>query len=73
MYKRGDVVLCRWGYNDILNRPFEFLFEYGYKGATGKHIVYKRGEHSLQDAMAFSDDQIRHATAKDRDQRFFYR
>lgn len=73
MYNRGDVVLCTWGYNEVLRRPYEFLFEFGYVGQTGDLIVFKRGESGMQDAMAFPPSQVKLATPNDRDQRFFYR
>lgn len=73
MLNRGEVVLCTWGYNDVLKRPFEFLFEFGRYNEAGDCIVFKRGEHSMQDSMTFKPNQVRLATSNDRDQRFFYR
>jgi len=63
--KEGDVVVCEYGYNDILKRPFRFLYEYGYIGGTGKIIVYNQGERNMQDAHAFSKKQVRLATPED--------
>lgn len=73
MYNRGDVVLCTWGYNTFLRRPFEFLFEFGEYTKEGKCLVFKRGEHTRQESMTFEPDQVRLASSNDRDQRFFYR
>lgn len=62
--KRGDVVLCTFGWNNVLNAPFQFLYEFGYYTKYGC-VVYKQGERNMQDAKAFKLDEIQLATPED--------
>jgi hypothetical protein len=63
-FKRGDIVLCSWGHNNVLNKPFQFLYEFGYYTEYGC-VVYKRGESNMQDALAFKLEQVKLATDED--------
>lgn len=71
-FKREDVVLVRYGWNNILKKPFEFLYEFGYYSATeGKCIVYKHGEHNMQDAYVFDAANLKKATQEDINEYFW--
>ena len=65
-YVRGDIVVCKWGYNDVLKKPFEFLYEFGYYTHFGC-VVYNHGECNMQDSGAFKLYQVRRATSEDID------
>ena len=67
--KRGDVIVAKFGNNSVLDKPFEFLYEFGYYTEYGA-VVYNEGECNLQDAHLFELDEIRLAT--DVDKRTFY-
>lgn len=56
--QRGDIVVATYGYNNILKKPFRFLYEFGYYTKYGC-VVYNRGECNMQDAHAFTLDQIK--------------
>ena len=62
--EQGTPVVATYGHNKVLNKPFEFLYEFGYE-AKGNYIVYIRGERNMQDSYAFKMDQIRIATDED--------
>ena len=64
-YDRGETVVCKWGFNNVTKRPFEFLYDFGYYTTYGC-VVYKHGECNMQDASAFRMYQIRKATEKDK-------
>lgn len=63
-YNRGDVVIATYGFNKVLNKPFEFKYEFGYYTEYGA-VVYNQGECNMQDANAFKLDQIRKASEED--------
>lgn len=63
--KRKDIVLAIFGHNKVTNRPYEFLYEYGYQNTSKKHIVYRPGECNMQDASCFDTKELRIATEKD--------
>lgn len=63
-FQEGDVVVATYGHNDVLNKPFEFLYEFGYYTKNGC-VVYIQGERNMQDSYAFKLNQIRRASAKD--------
>jgi hypothetical protein len=63
-FKKGDAVVATFGHNKVLNKPFEFLYEFGYYTNYGC-VVYNQGESNMQDAHAFKLDQIRKATDND--------
>lgn len=63
-YSEGDVVIAKFGYNTVLKKPFEFLYEFGYYTKNGC-VVYKKGERNMQDSRAFKLEQIRFATDSD--------
>ena len=63
-YERGETVVASWGYNHVLDKPFEFLYDFGYYTDFGC-IVYNHGECNMQDAGAFKLYQIRRATSED--------
>lgn len=63
--EEGDVVVATYGYNDILWKPFEFLYEFGYYTENGC-VVYIQGERNMQDSYAFKLNQIRLATEEDK-------
>jgi len=56
------VVTC--GYNDVLKKPFELLYEFGYCTKNGC-VVYIKGERSMQNSYAFNRDQVRIASEDD--------
>ena len=62
--KRKDIVLCTFGFNKILNKPFEFLYEFGYYTENGC-VVYNKGETNIQDAHFFKIEQVKLATPED--------
>jgi hypothetical protein len=64
----GTVIVATYGHNTVLDKPFEFLYEFGYYfGYNTKSgcVVYNQGECNMQDAHAFKLDQIRIATPED--------
>jgi hypothetical protein len=68
--ERGDVVVATWGYNDVLNEPFKFLYEFGYYTKYGC-VVYNQGESNMQDSHAFKLNEIRLATDEDKRNQFW--
>jgi hypothetical protein len=66
----GDIVVATYGYNEVLKKPFQYLYEFGYYTDYGC-VVYKKGERNMQDSYAFKLTQIHPATKKDI-QTFFY-
>jgi hypothetical protein len=63
-YERGEAVVATYGYNSILKKPFEFLYEFGYYTRYGC-VVYNKGERNMQDSSAFKLYQVRRATEED--------
>ncbi|MCA9488119.1 MAG: hypothetical protein KC516_04120 [Nanoarchaeota archaeon] len=68
----GTPVVAKYGWNDVLNEPFEFLYEFGYYTKYGA-VVYIKGERNMQDSYAFKLEQLRLATWKDLDNFFWGR
>ena len=62
--ERGTPVLVTYGWNNVLSKPFQFLYEFGYY-SEGGCVVYIKGETNMQDAAAFGLDQIKVATDED--------
>jgi hypothetical protein len=69
-FKQGDVVLCTYGFNTVLKKPFEFLYEFGYYTKSGC-VVYIQGERNMQDSCAFKLDQVKLATKEDIKNNFY--
>ena len=69
-FNRGDVVVCRYGYNNITKRPFTFLYEFGYYTKYGC-VVYNEGERNMQDSHAFRIHQVHLATEKDKEEYYW--
>lgn len=67
----GTIVVAKYGYNSILKKPFEFLYEFGYYNTSGGCVVYNEGERNMQDSHAFKLDQIRVATEQDIKENFY--
>jgi len=63
-FKRGEPVLVTYGFNKVLGLPFKFLYDFAYYSPT-HCIVYNHGESNMQDAHAFTLDQIEKATKDD--------
>ena len=63
--KEGDIVVCKWGKNPITNRPYEFLYDFGYKNKFGGVVVYTHGERNMQDAHCFDKHNVRKADSED--------
>lgn len=68
--KRGDIVLCTFGFNKVLNEPFSFLYEFGYYTEDGC-VVYKQGEQNMQDAHFFNLEQVKLASDDDLKNNFY--
>lgn len=62
--EQGDVIVTTYGHNDVLNKPFEFLYEFGYYTKNGC-VVYIKGCCNMQDSYAFKMKQIRPANSID--------
>lgn len=60
----GTPVVATYGHNKVLNKPFEFLYKFGYYSVYGC-IVYIVSKRNSQDSYAFKLDQIRIADEKD--------
>jgi len=60
----GTIMLATYGYNNVLDEPFERLYEFGYYTSYGC-VVYKKGERNMQDASAFKMNQIKIATPEE--------
>ena len=67
---QGTPVVARYGHNTVLDKPFEFLYEFGYYTKEGC-VVYNQGERNMQDAHAFKLHQIRVATQEDLKEHFW--
>lgn len=52
MFSEGDKVIFI---------PENKVYDFGYKGATGKAIIYKEGERNMQDSYAVDFSDIRKA------------
>lgn len=63
--ERGTVIIATYGWNNALNKPFAFKYEFGYYTDYGC-VVYNQGECNMQDAHAFKLDQIKVATEEDK-------
>lgn len=73
-FKKEDTVVARYGWNDVLLEPFEFLYEFGYYSQTrGKCVVYKQGECNMQDSYVFDVANIRLATKEDKKEYYWGR
>ena len=63
--KEGIPVVAKYGYNNVLKKPFEFLYEFGYYNTKKGCVLYKRGERNMQDSYAFKLNQVRLAKEED--------
>lgn len=63
--KEGNPVLVTYGWNDVLKKPYQFLYEFGYYNDQGGCIVYSKGNRNMQDSHAFELNQVRGATEED--------
>lgn len=59
-----DAIVATYGFNSVLKKPFEFLYDFGYYTQYGC-VVYNHGERNMQDAHAFELEKIRIATLED--------
>ena len=59
--EKGTPIIATYGYNDVLEKPFEFLYEFGYYTDNGC-VVYIQGERNMQDSYALKMEQIRIAS-----------
>jgi hypothetical protein len=62
--KPGTPVVATYGFNKVLEKPFKFLYEWGYYTSYGC-VVYKKGEGNMQDAHVFKINEIEIATKDD--------
>jgi len=69
--EQGTPVVATYGHNNVLNKPFEFLYEFGYYNTSGGCVVYIKGECNMQDSYAFKMYQIRVATPEDMKEHFW--
>lgn len=60
----GTPVIATYGFNNVLQKPFEFLYEFGYYTSRGC-VVYIKDERNMQDSYGFEMNQIRVATSKE--------
>lgn len=63
---RGTTVVAKYGYNKVLDKPFEFLYDFGYSTKIGC-VVYVHGESNMQDSYGFEHNKIRVATQEDKE------
>jgi hypothetical protein len=63
--KQGDTVLVTYGFNDVLNKPFQFLYEFGFYTKSGC-VVYIEGCRNMQDSYHFKLEQVKPATDVDK-------
>lgn len=68
--KPGTVVVAEFGMNNVTGRPFKFLYDMGYYTSNGV-VVYSHGNKNMQDAKAFSKEEVRVATMDDLAQTFW--
>jgi hypothetical protein len=64
MIKPGTPVVATYGHNKVTNKPFKFLYEFGYYTDYGC-VVYLKGECNMQDALAFKMDNVKVAAEED--------
>lgn len=57
-------VVAIYGFNDVLQKPFSFLYEFAYYTENGC-VVYIHGERNMQDSYGFKMENIRPATEED--------
>lgn len=69
--KLGTIVLVKYGYNSVLKRPFQFLYEFDYYNTSGGCVVYNQGERNMQDSHAFKLEQVRVATPNEIAENFY--
>ncbi len=65
--KYPDTIVATYGFNKVLKKPFEFLYDFGYYTEYGC-VVYQHGERNFQDSCAFKMEQIRVATEEDKNE-----
>ena len=63
--EEGTTVLCTYGYNPVLKKPFSFLYDFGYYNRDGNCIVYTHNERNMQDAHCFNKNSVKVATQSD--------
>jgi len=63
--QHGDSIVAKYGFNDVLKKPFEFLYEFGHYARNGKIVVFLKGERNMQDSRAFKIEEIRPANNED--------
>ena len=62
----GTKVVHKFGFNDVLQKPFEFIYEFGYYSQTeGKCILYLCGCCNMQDSHVADIDNVRIANWHD--------
>ena len=58
--KEGTKVVHKYGFNDVLQKPFEFIYDFGYYSATeGKCILYVCGCRNMQDSHVANIEDVR--------------
>lgn len=64
--KGGTKVVHKYGFNNVLQKPFEFIYEFGYYSATeGKCILYLCGCKNMQDSHVANIENVRIASGND--------
>ena len=64
--KDGTKVVHKYGFNNVLQKPFEFIYEFGYYSATeGKCILYLCGCKNMQDSHVANIENVRIASEED--------
>lgn len=63
-FKRGTIIVAKYGLNKATGKPFESLYEFGYYVRSGA-MVYNKGECNMQDSHVFKLNQLRNATEDD--------
>jgi hypothetical protein len=62
--QEGDIIVATYGFNDITNKPYSFLYDFGYYTDNGC-VVYIHECKNMQDSYAFKFNQIRLANKDD--------
>lgn len=63
-FAAGQKVVVTYGFNPQTNKPFSFIYDFGYPTDRG-YVVYVCGQASMPAARFFNKDSVRPATAED--------
>lgn len=64
--KTGTKVVETFGFNKVLQKPFQFIYDFGYNSPDPEYyVLYLCGECNMQDAHLARKRDVRIATEED--------